>query len=170
MSWWKRIFSGGDGPARPSRRSANEDAAGLPARVRLEPDTFHVPHVGRTRDGRQFFLTTPFVADASDFLALYLFDPEGRLLDARIEDLGPREPGKPLAADVEEARYQKLIEELGLRLEPIDVAPFEVDRGGIEFGLIPQPPEPPLTDHWTVEAHPGNYLSFYPPWDGSYDT
>jgi hypothetical protein len=25
-------------------------------------------------------------------------------------------------------------------------------------------------DEWCVEFHPGNFMAFYPPWDGDYDT
>jgi hypothetical protein len=66
-----------------------------PEIVAINHDDYHAQHVGRTADGRQFFLTTPFVpaiagATGREFIALYFFDADGRFLDARIDDLGPR--------------------------------------------------------------------------------
>src|SRR5436309_15507020 len=68
-----------------------------PKIVALDHDDYAAEYVGVTEDGRQFFLTTPFVpADAigadtgREFLALYLFDKTGALLSATIDDLGPR--------------------------------------------------------------------------------
>ncbi|HYH68744.1 MAG TPA: hypothetical protein VD866_28890 [Urbifossiella sp.] len=53
--------------------------------------------MGRTGDGRQFFLTTPFVpaeevgtATGREFIALYIFDKAGQLESATIDDFGPR--------------------------------------------------------------------------------
>jgi hypothetical protein len=41
---------------------------------------------------------------------------------------------------------------------------------GIEFGLIPRPPEDPGED-WRVTVEPGDYMCFWPPWtSGDYDT
>src|SRR5688500_7605982 len=58
-------------------------------------DRFHLKYVGRTQDGRQFFLTTPFVPargenSGREFFALYLFDAAGNPHEAVIDDLGPR--------------------------------------------------------------------------------
>jgi hypothetical protein len=53
------------------------------------------------------------------------------------------------------------------------VRPFVVERFGIAFGLIPMQhrPDPAEPHYWTVEMHPGNYMSFSAPWDrGKYDT
>jgi hypothetical protein len=139
-----------------------------PERLRLEPDQFHLRHAGRTNDGRQYWLTTAFVAYASDYLAFYLFDLQGRLLEAEIDDLGPRETGR-FEEDVEMKRFESLSEELGLTVEAIEVAPFSIEQFGVQFGLIPRPDDDD-PEVWYVEAHPGSYLSFYEPWDGSYDT
>ena len=131
--------------------------------------------VGRTRDGRQFFLTTPFCWGGPDFIALYLFDTDGNLLEARIDDLGSRsDPTLPGNVKRHESHEQDLLSErlaeLGeVSLETIQVKPFSIDRGGVTFGLIPQEPDEP-DDPWSVIAEPGNYMAFYPPWDGDYDT
>lgn len=144
-----------------------------PKRIALKHDDFSAKYVGYTADGRQFFLTTPFVP-ASDqhpgreFLALYQFDAKGRLLEARVEDLGTR-----AALDAEQvwAAHGRLLASLGpVTFGPIEVAPFCVERFGVEFGLIPLRPEEPGED-WSVIVEPGNYMAFFPPWDsGDYDT
>src|SRR6266852_5786426 len=88
-----------------------------PKIVALDHDEYSAKYVGRTADGRQFFLTTPFVPargadgiDGREFLALYLFDEAGRLLDASIADLGCR-------ADMDESarveRRDELLASLG---------------------------------------------------------
>ena len=35
-------------------------SGGPPALIAIDHDDYHAEHVGRTADGRQFFLTTPF--------------------------------------------------------------------------------------------------------------
>ena len=70
-------------------------AKGPPKTVAVGHDDYAARFVGRTADGRQFFLTNPFVPaiggnPGREFLALYLFDKDGLLLDAQIEDLGVR--------------------------------------------------------------------------------
>lgn len=144
-----------------------------PELIAIDHDDYHAAYVGRTADDRQFFLTFPFVAATDDhpgdqFLALFLFDGEGRLLEARIDALGSR-------ADLDdEARLElhgQRLRELGtVTFERIVVAPFSVDRFGVQFGLILCPSEDE-DDSWWVELHPGNYMAFHEPWDsGEYDT
>lgn len=143
-----------------------------PARIDIEHDDYHAKYVGNTVDGKQFFLTTPFEpainGPGAEFIALYLFDGEGNLLEARIDELGPR-------ASLDKQHAAKLFEqrlaELGsVQYGRIRVAPFSVSRFGSEFGLVPQAPEED-EDVWAVEAHPGNYMAFFEPWDsGDYDT
>src|SRR5687768_14677806 len=69
-----------------------------PTRIAIDHDDHHAQHVGHTADGRQFFLTTPFVPGDRDFIALYLFDRDGRLLSATIDDI-TTEDRNPTAAD-----------------------------------------------------------------------
>ena len=144
-----------------------------PNLIAIERDDHHASHIGSLPDGRQFFLTTPFVpAVGSDpgreFLALYLFDKRGSFLEARIDDLGTR-----AEFDAERARglFEQRVGELGpLEYGRIEVQPFEVERFGTKFGLIPRPPEED-GDEWAVEIQPGNYMAFFEPWDsGDYDT
>jgi hypothetical protein len=144
-----------------------------PKTVVLANDDYAAKYVGRTADGRQFFLTNPFVPairgkPGREFLALYLFDKEGGLREAQIEDLGTR---AELDEDAARARRAALLESLGpVKCRKIKVTPFKVKRFGVEFGFIPQPPEEPGED-WSVIVEPGNYMCFCPPWtSGDYDT
>ncbi len=144
-----------------------------PKTVTLANDDYTARYVGRTADGRQFFLTNPFVPAIGDdpgreFLALYLFDKDGALQDAHIEDLGTR---AELDEDVARAHRAPILESLGpVKYRKIKVAPFKVERFGVEFGFIPQPPEESDED-WSVIVEPGNYMCFWPPWtSGDYDT
>lgn len=148
-------------------------AKGPPKVVALANDDYTAKHVGRTADGQQFFLTNPFVPAIGDnpgreFLALYRFDKEGALLNAQIEDLGTR---AELDEDAARARQAALLESLGpVKYRKIKVAPFNVERFGVEFGFIPQPPVEP-GEEWSVIVEPGNYMCFWPPWtSGDYDT
>lgn len=144
-----------------------------PDRIAINHDNDHAEHVGRTADGRQFFLTTPFEPSGRDreggeFVALYVFDAAGRLIDARIDDCGPR-----AAMDHVRRRqiYDQRLRELGeVTFTRIEVAPFTVGHAGRDFGLVPRVPAAP-GDVWAVEAQPGNYMAFFEPWDsGEYDT
>jgi hypothetical protein len=165
---------------------------GRPIAVSLVPDGFDSQHVGHTDDGRQFFLTTPFEPGRSDFVALYLFDACGRLLEARIDDLGPREATGFDDAEASGSLWQKYgalwkqydalrreyrafsdrynarLAELGdVTFDRITVRPFAIERFGATFGLIADEKD----GYWTVDAEPGNYMSFYAPWSaGLYDT
>jgi hypothetical protein len=144
-----------------------------PTLIAIDHDDYHASRVGRTEDGLQFFVTTPFVPalggeTGCEFLAVYLFDLKGNFLEARIDDLGPR-------AALDRVRARQLLEqrmsELGrLQYERIRVRPFTIERFGVTFGLVPRPPED-NGDGWWVEAQPGNYMAFHEPWDsGEYDT
>jgi len=113
-------------------------------------------------------LTGPFEPYGHEFVALYLFDSDGGFLEAKIDDLG-------LRPNIDAARGEKMaagwLAELGpVTFCRIEVAPFEVERFGLKFGLIPRPPEDD-EDDWWVELQPGNYMAFHEPWDsGDYDT
>jgi len=144
-----------------------------PKKIAINHDDDHAEHIGRTADGRQFFLTTPFVPATDDspgreFIALFLFDSHGRFLEARIDDRGTR---AKLDHKRERAAYNKRLAELGpVKYCRIEVEPFEIERFDTIFGLIPRPPEDE-DDGWWVELHPGNYLAFQEPWDsGEYDS
>jgi hypothetical protein len=141
---------------------------GEPTLIAIEHDDYHAEHVGRTADGRQFFLTTPFEPTRNEFVALYTFDLEGRLLEAVIDEFGPRER---MDNRLRKDTYQRRLDELGpVTFERIEVAPFAVERFGLTFGLVVRAPEG-ADDLWAVEVQPGNYMAFFEPWDsGIYDT
>src|SRR5258708_5908691 len=97
-----------------------------PSHIAIDHDDYHAEHVGRTSDGRQFFLTTPFEPatggrTGEEFVALYPFDDDGKLLEAQIDSFGPR------ASMKEEARRAKIemqLKQLGeVSFERIEVAP-----------------------------------------------
>jgi len=147
----------------------------VPERIPISHDDYHAKYVGRTHDGRLFFLTTPFCMGGPDFVALYLFDEDGDLLEARIDELGSRKDAS-LSGNMkqQDARDQQLLAqrlaELGnVSFESIEVKPFAIERNGVTFGLIVQEPEDD-EEPWSVIAEPGNYMAFFPPWDGDYDT
>jgi len=144
-----------------------------PDLIAIEHDEYHAKHIGQLSDGRQFFLTTPFVPAIGgkagrEFVALFLFNDDGKFLEARIDDLGTR-------AELDQKRassiYEQRLSELGeVEFCRIEVQPFEVERFGTTFGLVPRPPEDE-DDVWAVELRPGNYMAFFEPWDsGDYDT
>jgi len=142
-----------------------------PAKIAIEPDGRIAEFLGRTADGRQFFLTTPFepatgpgAIDGREFVALYLFEDDGTLLEAQIDDFGPR---ATMDAERRRAVHDDRLRSLGqVSIERIEVAPFAVKRFGTTFGLIPREP-----DFDAIEMMPGNYMCFFPPWDsGEYDT
>ena len=148
---------------------------GPPDIIAINNDNYHAEYVGRTADGRQFILTTPFVpaignSNGSEFVALYLFDAMGKLLEAKIEDFGPR-----ATLDHEKRREfrDRWLQELGeVTYEPHrEVAPlFTIKRFGTTFGLVIREPEAD-EDPWAVEMQPGNYMAFFEPWNsGDYDT
>jgi hypothetical protein len=146
-----------------------------PTRIAIDHDDYQAKHVGHTADGRQFFLTTPFIPRWNDdlgqeFVALFLFDADGLLLDAQIDAFGPR-----TTMDQERAHavYETRLRDLGeVTFDRIVVAPFAVERFGTTFGLIVDNPEDEDDDtEWYVELHPGSYMAFRAPWDsGEYET
>lgn len=144
-----------------------------PRLIAIDHDEYHAQRIGRLADGRQFFLTTPFVPATRghagrEFMAMYLFDKCGALIDARVDDLGTRaELDKERALAI----FQQRFAELGpVRHCRIEVQPFALERFGTTFGLVPRPPEEE-DDEWAVEMQPGNYMAFFEPWDsGDYDT
>ncbi|MET4727283.1 hypothetical protein ABIE09_001077 [Lysobacter enzymogenes] len=145
----------------------------LPALIAIDHDDYHAEHIGRLADGRQFFLTTPFVGamqgrDGNEFVALYLFDAAGALLEARIDEFGPR---AQLDLEARNRVYEQRLAELGeVEFDRIEIAPFSVSRFGVEFGLIPNWPQDE-GEQLSISLEPGDYMAFFEPWDsGDYDT
>src|SRR5262245_15341659 len=102
-----------------------------PKLIAIDHDDYHASHVGRTADGKQFFLTTPFVpaikgSAGREFVALYLFARNGRFLETRIDDMGTR-------AELDEQRarsvFERRLAELGeVEFCRIEVQPFQLER------------------------------------------
>jgi hypothetical protein len=160
---------------RPRQRAGhwNRSPHGPPDLIAINHDDYHARHVGCTANGEQFFLTTLFEPEiapkaGNQFVALFLFDPRGKLIEAKIDQFGPR---RTLDEKKRKATYLARLRALGkVTFQRIEVAPFSVRRFGTRFGLIARPPEEP-DDEWVVELHPGNFMAFYKPWDsGEYDT
>ena len=146
---------------------------GPPDIIAINHDDYRAEYVGRTANGMQFILTTPFEPASSghkgsEFSALYLFDTKGELVEAKIEDFGPR-----TTLDHEKLREvrDRWLQELGqVTYDRVEVAPFALERFGTTFGLVLREPEEE-DDPWAVEMQPGNYMAFFEPWDsGDYDT
>jgi hypothetical protein len=147
---------------------------GRPTRIAINHNSFEAKHVGHTAGGGQFFLTRPFdpgtadADDARDFVALYLFDEDGRFRKAEIDVFEEKDPGHSTAA---KKVYRQRLQELGkAKFDRIEVEPFTVERFGLTFGLVAHAPTS-SDDTWWVTAEPGDYMAFSPPWDlGEYDT
>lgn len=146
-----------------------------PSVIAIAPDDYHAKHVGHTADGRQFFLTTPFTPPGpspsylgAEFVALYLFDAQGALLEARIDSFGPL---VTMDYEARNAAYDRHLESLGtVSHERINIAPFSIERFALEFGLILWEPEEE-DGKWYATIEPGDYMAFFAPWDsGKYDT
>jgi len=144
-----------------------------PVLITIDHDDHYASRVGRIKDGLQVFVTTPFVPASGDeigreFIAVYIFDAEGKLVEARIDDLGPR-------SELDRERALRLLEDRMSELGAIDfgrivVQPFAIGRFGTTFGLVPRAPEEKGDGGW-IEVQPGNYMAFHEPWDGGqYDT
>lgn len=145
----------------------------LPKLIAIDHDDYHADLVGKTADGRQFFITEPFEPTSSiragnEFLALFLFSAEGALIEAIIDEFGPRGSFDGAARH---ALIQKRLEQLGDHsLERIEIAPFQVEQFGTLFGLIPNELEDD-DDELSISLMPGDFMAFSEPWDsGDYDT
>lgn len=116
-------------------------------------------------------MTAPFaVSDANpdivtDYLVLYLFDLDGKLVEADIRELGRAGAyGREVDARTEAALLGRL---RSRTVERISVAPFTVEHFGHTFGLVADV----RFGEWRVNAMPGDYMEFFAPWDsGVFDT
>lgn len=143
-----------------------------PRFVTIDHDDYHAQYVGKTKDGQQFFLTIPFEPAVAgkpgcEFVALYLFDKAGTLVEATIDSFGPR---ANLDHEARIKRRDELLASLGdISFKRIKIAPFQVERFDSTFGLIAQQTDD--GDQWQVIVEPGNYMCFWSPWNsGIYDT
>lgn len=115
-----------------------------PEVVAIDPDDYHARHVGLTAAGMQFFLTSPFVPkvgsnEGREFIALYLFNTDGALVEAFIDDLGNR---TSLTTEQFSERLEQRLEQIApVRHQRIVVEPFEIERFGVTFGFVSRVPE-----------------------------
>lgn len=145
-----------------------------PDRIAIHLDDDRASYIGITSDGKLFFLTTPFIPSMSsdnlgcEFVALYLFDENGKFIEAQIDNLGPREF---LVASEADRVFEMRLSELGpVKFANISVHPFQIKQYGTTFGFVVHPPQSE-NEAWFVTVEPGNYMAFYEPWDsGVYDT
>jgi hypothetical protein len=151
-----------------------DDAALVPDRLLMVPDEWDTEMVGTAEDGRRFFLTQPFDPGVAEYAAIFYWNADGSYNSIVVEDLGPREELDKATSD---AAIAKLKAQLGnYTIEQISVAPFSEKHDGIDFGLVPYSGEDPAdlgmsdTDPAWVSVLPGDYIAYYWPWDGSYDT
>ncbi len=130
-------------------------------------DDYHADRIGKLPDGSQFFVTEPFCPAGDDtpgaeYLAVFLFEADGKFREARIDDLGPR---ATMDSDAAVKRLEFRMNELGgASFCDIEVSPFSIQHDGTEFGFIPE------AETGGIELQPGNSMAFFPPWDGYYDT
>src|SRR5688500_6644049 len=144
--------------------------SGAPDLIALDPDESHAEYVGRTADGRQFFITTHVDTrcrvHGHAFVAIYLFNVAGKLVEARIDDMGAY-------ATLDRGAWERTVDqrfhELAWTLpRRIVMAPFEVEQFGVKFGLFAWKRD---DDRWIAELQPRNSMAFFAPWDsGTYGT
>ena len=157
-----------------------------PEKIRLVPDEWHIDGVGIRPDGNLIFSDSQLSYDGGtpakvrDFFCTFVFDPDGNLIEHKIDLVGTR--GEYSEDHMNEICDQHVELLRGFKEAPIWVRPFRVEAYGEMFGLVPVSPEElkefdddddyePSEDDWRVEFMLGNTLSFYPPWDeGGYDT
>ncbi|MPZ59402.1 MAG: hypothetical protein GEU91_23550 [Rhizobiales bacterium] len=152
-----------------ARSEGFEVSNGVPEKIRLIPDKWHIHNVGRLADGSSFLVDSqldPAGGTPRDFVCTFIFDHDGRLVEHSIELIGVRDAYPRGSVGSAKDRH---LATLGKRaIAGIWVRPFEVESNGTVFGLIPRQTE---DGAWRVEFMPGNTLSFYPPWEaGGYDT
>lgn len=145
----------------------------LPKLIAIDNDDYHADLVGKTSDGRQFFITEPFepttpTQPGNEFVALFIFDAKGQFLEAFIDEFGPR---GSMDVEARDALIQQRTEQLGdVSFERIEIAPFQVEKFGTLFGLIPNELEDE-DDELSISLMPGDFMAFSEPWDsGDYDT
>lgn len=142
---------------------------GVPEKIRLIPDSWHIRHVGRVADGRLFWVASQLDSAGGatkDFVCTFIFDQDGNLIEPSIELIGVR--GSYPDDSFSKAKDRHITALGDHTVADIWVRPFSIESHGTAFGLIPRQME---GGGWRVEFMPGNGLSFFAPWEaGEYDT
>lgn len=167
LAGWLGIALGGGGAG--SVEPAGE-AEQMPARFRIVPDDYHVPYAGTAEDGRKFFLSDELFGPGAAYVGLYLWKADGTFDEVKVDEVR-RPAGVPPGQAASAAADQLIAARLGelgkYVLEPIDVAPFAVQRNGVTFGWVGTEFE----GTYSIHIEPGDFIAYYAPWDGlDYDT
>ena len=154
-------------------------SSSYPDKIRLVHDHARLNGVGKLLDGRLIFQENQFDPSARaqrKFVATYLFDPDGTLVDATITQIGQ-------ADDASDGSVGGTISGHAAKYGPfkpadIEVKPFSLSRHGLTFGLVARQLEHEGDDDgedesdapWVVDALPGKTMTFHAPWDkGGYE-
>lgn len=125
--------------------------------VKREED-YHTHYVGKYSDNR-IFIGFPFFGGLSQtrpLAVLHLLDSEGNLTHSEIW-----ETEKMYEA---EAELNRAIQDLPkAKFCNVKIKPFSIKLNGLTFGFIPR------EDGACIEYQPYG-LSFFPPWNGLYET
>ncbi len=180
-------------------KSKQDSVVFPPEKLVVPHDDYHCKYVGKMTNGQQFFLTTPFtyaedLAKAQEFVALYLFNADGDLIDHKINNLGNRAslvgeqnakilPGNVMEeTPVVQTMINNLLKTLGkISFENILIKPFVIEKFDLTFGIVPENYDDHLygddgfyddmdDEEMTMIVEPGNYMAFVYPFDGEYDT
>src|SRR5262249_31034104 len=97
-----------------------------PEKISILHDEYHAKDIGRTSDGRQFLLTSAFdpamnKSRGREFVAVFLFDNDGTLVEDGIDELGTRQelglggglPGNKASGSIIDDAIKRRLAELG---------------------------------------------------------
>ncbi|NIK56935.1 hypothetical protein [Kribbella shirazensis] len=153
-------------------RAGEADGNRAPERFRIVPDDYHVPYAGTAADGRKFFLSDELFVPGSGtaYVGLFLWNADGTFAELKVDEVRRPEglpPAQAASAGADQLVAARLAELGKYVLEPIDVAPFTVNRNGVTFGwAVTQ-----FEGTYSINIEPGNFIAYYEPWDGlEYDT
>jgi hypothetical protein len=158
--------------ARSVERAGEADVDRVPGRFRIVPDDYHVPYAGTAGDGRKFFLSDELFSPGTGaaYVGLFLWNADGTFDEVKVDEVRRPEglpPGQAGSAGADQLVASRLRELGEYVLEPIDVQPFSVDRGGVTFGWVGSEFE----GTYSINIEPGDFIAYYEPWDGlEYDT
>lgn len=143
---------------------------GCPDKLKIELGEGHIRILGRHRNGRQILLVPLHKRNPADdsvrsFFCTFWFDMDGVLVGDNIEEY--EFPVETADFEWSVAFNSKIAALEPLSYGEIIVRPFQIERFGVIFGLVPVAPQEP-DDPWYVVLEPGCDAVFQPPWDGAY--
>lgn len=146
-------------------------------KIHLIPDQYHLSNVGQLRNGNNYWIDIQLKSEGNrtrDFVATYIFDADGKLIDSNIIDLGLRTDENALSATTVIAEEKSRIGVINYESflgekKSFWVYPFSIFSHNLIFGLVVRKED--KDECGIVDAMPGYTIMFYPPWeDGAYDT